>query len=178
MRRIVLGLVAAGLAVTAGCSSSSPAATLKAVGPGGLGAQIPTVSLDTPLVMPMPDFCTTGAAITITSVSADDAAGGLHVVDWGTRPRTPNDGLGNENGGAVNGLVTQFPGFGHHPVVAKCGQTKTFDEMDISAAMTSPRGTMRGLVITYKSGGSTKTLHTGYELALCTTSTCPEQKHS
>jgi hypothetical protein len=119
----------------------------------------------------MRTLCTSGKAITVTSIRAAHPSGGMKVVDWGIRSRYPGDRYTNsDNGGAFPGLVTQFRGFSPRtPVAAHCGDQQRVDEVDVALSMSSSRGAMTGLWVYYDG----RRTFSQYAFALCTSKTCP-----
>ena len=116
----------------------------------------------------MRSLCTTGAPLSITGVVAMAATGGMHVVEWGTRYVTPATSDG-ENVGGVPGSIRQIPGFGHHRVQAKCGDSTTATQFDVSVSVSQRRGTMSGVSVMYGDG---QKVTAQFSLAMCADKTC------
>jgi hypothetical protein len=120
--------------------------------------------------LPFGALCTTGRPISITGITANDATGGMHVVDWGTRYVGPHtEGLSE---GGVPGPVLDQPGFGHYAVNVACrdvdGPTEV--QFSISVAADSERATMTGLTLHY---GKNQQFGVEFDVALCSTTRCP-----
>jgi hypothetical protein len=154
-----------------GCSPAvSTGAQVRAIGQGGVSAGIPTVKKNQGIILPLRSLCTTGSPVRIVSVRPTNATGGLRFVDWGTRYESARVSWPQFDA-AVPGRVSDIPGFGHHPIKVPCQHAPptAVEELVVSVAISSLRGTMTGVTLRDAAG---QTTFAQYALALCTARKC------
>jgi hypothetical protein len=162
-----LTVLSAASVLLAACGSST-SAQLRAPGSGGSSGSVQSERPGAPYIVAMPVLCTTGAPLTISSVTAADPVG-MRVVDWGVRNFNTASSGPADNVGSTPGLVSRLHGFSHSPVTAQCASKSVVGDFDVSVAFTGTRGTIQGVDVSYGSGQNTAVI---YPLALCSTPKC------